>query len=822
MNEFKPSEELLHTAGSKREGAIDAGFAAPSGQELFAPGKIIAGHYCVCNLIGSGGMSDVYLCDDLSLHRIVAVKVMRATGISSEQLMKRFKAEGQAIAKLKHKNIIEVYGLDSHSGIPFLVIEYIAGLSLAKLLEKEMTLRVERALNIAAQICDALECAHEAGIIHRDLKPSNVMIVNPGALHEQIKIFDFGIAKISESPNNLTQTGDIFGTPTYMSPEQAQGQPCTALSDQYSLGCILYEMLTGKPPFQGESQLATMIAHVNDKFHWPEPDPSIPSNVVAAVEQMLRKAPEQRFATVTEAKHALLGGAKNQRELIKHLQLIALATLLIGTFVGAIVYFWSKTAAPVASVAPTESVPQYLSVAETGHYADERFKRWCRDHPNAKQFNADNFPELKNNLTNAAFAGCTHTVPQLEDVCVKGCFGINSRVLKDLVGLPLIRLNLSKTAMSNEPMKALLSFDSLQDLNLNSTEVGSLTCATLGSMESLEALNLGGCHIQPRDLEVLAKLPNLYALTLDHCDGITGGITYLKSSHLDYLNLTGDKLSPDDVAAISKLDTLRTLWLHDTSITNDQLLQLAADKYLNNIDIAACSNIDKETELKFAARTQCHINSDLISVVGNVGTMKDSAGHEKHFTVVRLDPAKIKPFAPATTYKITPGNLIANGTFEAPVGGLWTELDAGSRYSDFILGWRVTKGSIDLVSARDWQCAEGLTCIDLNGSGPGTIEQAIRTVPGGHYVCQFMYTANPDLRLHTARPFTVSVGQRSKDFDCTLGAGQSARNMAWKRGAFEFVAPTAKSVLRFESKTAGGNGVCLDNVVVIPAPKHPQ
>jgi choice-of-anchor C domain-containing protein len=819
MNEFKPSEKLLHTADPAPEGAHDAGFAARSAAELFAPGKIIAGQYCVCNLIGSGGMSDVYLCDDLSLHRIVAVKVMRAAGMSSDQLMKRFKAEGQAIAKLKHKNIIEVFGLDSYCGVPFLVIEFIPGLSLAKLLEKEMTLRVERALNIATQICEALECAHQAGIVHRDLKPSNVMIVNPGALHERVKILDFGIAKDHDSQINLTQTGDMLGTPAYMSPEQAQGKPCTVLSDQYSLGCILYEMLTGRPPFQGESQLATMIAHVNDKFHWAEPDPSVPSNVVAAVERMLRKEPEQRFANTTEAERALLGKAKNQRELVKHLQLIALTTLLIGAAVATILYFWSKPTANVASVAPHQDGSEFLPAPDAGHFADEQFKRWCRDHPQAKQFNSDNFPSLKHTLTNAAFVGCTHTVPQLENLSLSGCFGINSGVFKDLVGLPLTMLDVSNTDLTNLPMKALLSFDSLRDLNLHATEVGSATCATLGNMNSLEVLNLGHTHINANDLEDLVKLPNLAILSLDGCDDITGGITVLKSSHLEFLDLSGDKLSPDDLRAITKIDTLRTLLLQHTSITKEQLLQLAEDHNLIFIDINSCPDIDKETVLKFAARTQCRIESELINIAGDLGTIKNRTGRETHFKVVRLDAAKIKPYAPATTYKIVAGNLITNGTFDAPVAGLWTGLETGSKY---ISGWLVAKGSIDIVSARDWQCADGLSCIDLNGSGPGTIEQSIRTVPGVHYVCRFSYSANPDWRELTARPFLVSAGQQNKEFDGRLNAGQSARNMGWKQGEFEFVAPAAKSVLRFESKTPGGNGICLDDVVVIPAAEHPH
>jgi len=817
MTELTPREERLSPA-QIQDGAKNADPGGQSSEALFSPGEVIGGQYCVRSQIGSGGTSDIYLCDDLTLHRMVAVKVMRATGVSPEQLTMRFQAEGRAMAKLQHKNIIEVYGLRSDHGVPFLVIEYIPGLSLSKLLEKEMTLRVERALNIAAQICEGLECAHQAGIVHRDLKPSNVMIVNPGALHEDVKILDFGIAKIRESGNNLTQPGDILGTPTYMSPEQAQGKPCDAHSDQYSLGCILYEMLTGKPPFLSDNQLATLMAHVNDKVQWPNNGQLIPPHVVATVERMLSKEPGQRLANMHEVKQALLGRAQLQPAR-KHLGLIGIFAGLVALTLLTMLYLWLKPPINQESTHSRQDLSDFVTASDLApHQADLLFKKWCKDHPEARQFNSDQFPSMKHELSNAALVGCTRTVPHLEDLCLRGCIGVNSNGLRNLVGLPLVRLNLIGTDLTNEGIKALLSFDKLEDLNLHDTEVGSTTCQTLAKMESLAVINLGKTHITPDDLQTLARLPNLRGLTLDGCKDITGAISALVPTSIEFLNLKGDMLSAEDVAALAKMRSLKSLILCDTSLTNAQLLQLGDNHNLIYLDIAYCSAIDKKTVLEFAARNNCVINASFARITGTTAltTNPDGTGKGTQFTVTRADHAK--PGWQSATHKSMAGNLVENGTFAAGILGSWSELKQGDRN---IPGWRIAEGSINLVSTKYWQCADGLTCIELNGSAPATIEQSIDTEPKRRYLCQFFYTGDPSPEKSTVRQFTVAAGnQISQPFTCLYLIGQSPSNMGWREGHFEFVAPAKVTLLQFASQTENHGGVCIDNVVVVPAQGH--
>ncbi|HEY9716632.1 MAG TPA: serine/threonine-protein kinase, partial [Trichormus sp.] len=460
-------------------------------------GTIIGGSYCVRSFIGSGGMSDIYMCDDQTLNRVVALKVMRATGITSDQLLRRFQTEGQAIAKLKHKNIIEVYGLYSDRGLPFLVIEYIAGVPLSELLAKEGRLPALRAVKIAALICEGLECAHEAGIVHRDLKPSNIMIVNPGTAQEEVKILDFGIAKIRESGNKLTRTGDVLGTPAYMSPEQAQGKACDALSDQYSLGCIVYEMLAGKPPFKGGSKLSTMIAHTQaTPERLNKVDQEIPMHVAETVERMLHKDPAARFDDVNEASQALLGRFKPQLSSNAPVKIAAGAFLLVVLIAGAVATI-NLTASRNQEPAPKpDSAPPAVALTDEGlSSADLAFRRWCKQNRKATKFVCNDFPQMKEKLTDQALIGCAQNVPDMNDFSLSGCNSITSDGLRNLVELPLTHLDLDKTDLRNEPLKLLLSFDRLSDLDVGNTEVGDVTCTTLAKMPSLTILNLSASSI---------------------------------------------------------------------------------------------------------------------------------------------------------------------------------------------------------------------------------------------------------------------------------------------------------------------------------------
>ncbi|MBX9671102.1 MAG: serine/threonine protein kinase [Candidatus Obscuribacterales bacterium] len=278
-------------------------------------GKVIGGHYKIIDVIGDGGMSRVYLALHMLLDRPVAIKYIHHKFVYDLPSVKRFQQEAKAATALKHPNICAVneFGIDGE-GRSFLVMDYVQGTSLSKLLEEKQKLPADRAIDLLIQVSHGLEHAHSKGVIHRDIKPGNIVIVNDGGA-ESVMLVDFGIAKLirdDDSGPNLTKTGEIFGTPSYMSPEQCLGKNIDTRSDIYSLGCVLHELITGRPPFTGDGPLEVLMAHVNDEA------PLLPITLTQAglrdvVAQALRKDPSQRYHTVKEFREdltAIKGGAE--------------------------------------------------------------------------------------------------------------------------------------------------------------------------------------------------------------------------------------------------------------------------------------------------------------------------------------------------------------------------------------------------------------------------------------------------------------------------------------------------------------------------------
>ncbi len=249
--------------------------------------------------LARGGMSDVYLAKDLLLDRPVAVKVLFPEFAKDPTFVERFRREAQAAANLNHPNIVAVYDWGQQSGTYFIVMEYIEGRSLSDIVRTDGPLHPRRAAEITADVAAALGFAHRNGVVHRDIKPGNILISPSG----QVKVADFGIAQAitGGTEANLTQAGAVMGTATYFSPEQAQGKTVDPRSDLYSLGCVLYEMLTTRPPFSGDTPVAIAYKHVQE----PAPLPSatgvaVPPALEAIVAQLMAKDPAQRYASAED------------------------------------------------------------------------------------------------------------------------------------------------------------------------------------------------------------------------------------------------------------------------------------------------------------------------------------------------------------------------------------------------------------------------------------------------------------------------------------------------------------------------------------------
>ena len=268
----------------------------------------LSDRYELGEILGFGGMSEVHLARDLRLHRDVAVKVLRADLARDPSFYLRFRREAQNAAALNHPAIVAVYdtGEAETAGgpLPYIVMEYVDGVTLRDIIHTDGPMPVQRALEVIADACQALNFSHQHGIVHRDVKPANIMISKTGA----VKVMDFGIARaIADSGNKVTQTAAVIGTAQYLSPEQARGEQVDARSDVYSLGCVLYEILTGQPPFVGDSPVAVAYQHVREDPVPPsQKRPDISPDLDAVVLKALAKNPDNRYQSAAEMRNDLV------------------------------------------------------------------------------------------------------------------------------------------------------------------------------------------------------------------------------------------------------------------------------------------------------------------------------------------------------------------------------------------------------------------------------------------------------------------------------------------------------------------------------------
>jgi serine/threonine protein kinase/beta-lactam-binding protein with PASTA domain len=266
-------------------------------------GSVVDGRYRVVSRLGSGGMADVYCAEDLQLGRRVALKVLYRRFAEDQEFVERFRREASSAAGLQHQHVVSVYDRGEYDGTYWIAMEYLEGRSLKRLIHEEGPLAPERAVDLAIQILRAARFAHRRGIIHRDLKPHNVIVDDEG----RAKVTDFGIARAGAS--DMTQTGSIMGTAQYLSPEQAQGHAVSAQSDIYSVGIILYEMLTGRVPFEGESAVTIALKQVSEPPVPPSQlNPAVSPGLEAAVMRALAKDPAQRYADADAFIAALQSG----------------------------------------------------------------------------------------------------------------------------------------------------------------------------------------------------------------------------------------------------------------------------------------------------------------------------------------------------------------------------------------------------------------------------------------------------------------------------------------------------------------------------------
>src|SRR5882757_2569568 len=299
--------QAAHTQAGTIADLLSRG-GVPTRETAMTTPQHLSDRYELGEILGFGGMSEVHLARDVRLHRDVAVKVLRADLARDPSFYLRFRREAQNAAALNHPAIVAVYDTgeaETAAGpLPYIVMEYVNGVTLRDIVHNDGPLPPRRAIEIIADACQALNFSHQNGIIHRDVKPANIMISTTNA----VKVMDFGIARaLADSGNSVTQTAAVIGTAQYLSPEQARGDSVDARSDVYSLGCVLYEVLTGEPPFTGDSPVSVAYQHVReDPLPPSQRHNDISPELDAVVLKALAKNPDNRYQTAAEMRTDLV------------------------------------------------------------------------------------------------------------------------------------------------------------------------------------------------------------------------------------------------------------------------------------------------------------------------------------------------------------------------------------------------------------------------------------------------------------------------------------------------------------------------------------
>jgi len=321
-----PEQAALPSLVSQLGPAAVSGIHFP-GDEGLKPGTVLDGKYRIVKTIGEGGMGRVYLADHMILHALCAVKVLSGRGLT-KVAWKRFMQEATALSQMEHPNLVKVHDTGVYqNSMAYFVMDYVDGVSLETYLDEHGRMEEKTVLDVMHQICRGLEFAQSQGVVHRDIKPANIMLMpdwqNAGAL--RVKILDFGLAKLTDRSGNsvrLTGTGEFFGSPLYMSPEQCLGEKVDTRSDIYSLGCTMYECLTGDAPFSEGSVFAVM----SNKLRKSVPSLTADSRglefspqVAAIVDQMLQRYPDNRYETFGALKNALHHARMQRPQVIKRL-----------------------------------------------------------------------------------------------------------------------------------------------------------------------------------------------------------------------------------------------------------------------------------------------------------------------------------------------------------------------------------------------------------------------------------------------------------------------------------------------------------------------
>ncbi len=606
----------------------------------YALGDIVGEKYKVLSVLGRGGMGVVYKVEQIFLGHELALKTIDKHHLS-EATIRRFQHEARATFAVDHPSIIAVrdFGLIDDQ-TPFLVMELLKGETLAALLKRKIRLSLADAVPIFVKVCFGLAHAHEMGVVHRDIKPSNIIIIDDGRSADEcnVKILDFGIAKFTQREGGevqaLTKTGEVFGSPLYMSPEQCSGGKLDQRADVYSLGCVLFEALTGTTPFVGETALATMLMHQSETIPNLK-EASLGEEFSPAIEQvvrrMLAKDPEERYQDLGIAAHdltrALSGGNISFSKTVlpvktepdysvqmsrESLALMIVCVSLVSMFLGGMaMYFWQTG----------KSAPRLLSgnqsPAEQGQTFEEKEKRQ-RDEQRADALKDEKGAELvagRATETSSDFkihrpeALATHEfrsryrliptdifteiakIPGLKTIDFKFGNFINTDLYK-LSGSSVKKVALDMTNLNDVGAAALAKWHDLKEVQISFTGVTDPGVIKLSTLKDLTSLDLEGLKITDKSLLALKDSRTLRDLQVNHCTRITDkGISALNSDVLKNLGLSGTGCTDASLPRLAKLKHLEKLQLSMTAVSAPALRDFCKQSDVAEIFVFNCPHI---------------------------------------------------------------------------------------------------------------------------------------------------------------------------------------------------------------------------------------
>jgi serine/threonine protein kinase len=582
-------------------------------------------------------MGVVFKAHNPYLDRLVAVKYLKGKKYDQKELH-RFMQEGKLLGKLIHPNLVSVLDFGGNEqGEPYMVMEYLEGESLADLIHRTGTIALPLALEIVIQTCDGLAEAHKAGAVHRDIKPSNIFVMEKSGGKPVVKLLDFGIAKLCfpEDPAaaaDLTRTGEIFGSPLYMSPEQALGKTVDERSDLYSLGCVLYEMLTGRPPVMGKTAMETIFKHVTDRplpLNKAVSNKNYPASTQALIDCLLAKEPGDRFESAEELASMVRGlvsdNGSDSQKLNERARKLAMRTaregaslvserpvngvgwspkqgiiMLVAQVVilcAAATWFASTYKFPPSLVSPpgkslpekplsAAHPPETTNVEPIGNVIDDVYKPGEIDRTflaRELEKGGDTIELGDKELGPADFKILAEQGQKLSQITFKRSTGLTSEDILLLQKLPLAKLNIDECDINESGLIAISKLPALRQLTLrNCSELNPKAFFVLKYMTELTDLFIDGCLLDPLVLKRALPLRDLHTLR------IAGSATVGRSSQFKMLRCNAA------LPAIAECKALGNLNLTATDVTSDGIAALVSLDRLTDLDLSKCERVGDE------------------------------------------------------------------------------------------------------------------------------------------------------------------------------------------------------------------------------------